>query len=364
VLSKTLFKETIILLFTLVMLMGLWTVANAAGPIKIRYDDGSMEKSWCSNPRYNEKYAVCFDACVPCEEFKLLAVRVYIDPKTFDPAVPIRIYVWNQRSEKDPPGQLLIKPFDVGLYQPGWNEIDLSKFDLQFPSCSHFAIGVSHPQDQTINCLGEDQDRPAAMRSWWYSDMVGGWKLWNENDDYYADWMIRAVVQVKNCPTICIRTDQRCYNFNDDMQVYLDINPVNSAGVPLNAIIKTYAIISPNLYLVDNVSHTITTAITDYLLHNYPPGTLAAFPPGVHAWLALLFSQNNELLDYCLYTWCLEIGPDSTSDKIAELEKIAEEFVESANLEELDDVKAAPPFRSQSNPKINLSTTWGSLKSN
>jgi opacity protein-like surface antigen len=223
-------KKLGVLLVTLTMLMGLCIAVSAdetkldssgkpgppsvaspapAGTTEIQYDDGTAENGWAGNHSdFGIIFAVCFTN--PCRSaVKLLKARVYV----FDvePSEPFLLWVFSQASKTDPPGNVLVGPIEWQPTVDGWNEVDLSGYNLQFGAGEHFAIGVIQKFFNPYNWLGEDQNDPD-MRSWWYNNQ-DGWQLWFEVNGYYADWMIRAVVEYEgSCCAEVVTADEGVLN--------------------------------------------------------------------------------------------------------------------------------------------------------
>jgi hypothetical protein len=137
-----------------------------AAPTELAFDDGTMDTtaSW----ETGKGFAVCFSP--PGGSAKLQAARYYVQ----DP-VAIEVHVW------DVDGHELITAFQTTLAQDGWNDVDLSSYDLTVTG--DFCVGFLHAEDYRPT-LGVDTSGGG------HSFEVDGayWELQS------SDYMIRAVV--------------------------------------------------------------------------------------------------------------------------------------------------------------------------
>lgn len=145
-----------------------------AGPIvetELAYDDGTMDDtdSW----EAGKGYANCFTP--PGGSATIRRVRLYVQL----PSMPVEMHVWDAATHAD----LLPVPYQGNPYQDGWNDIDLSSFDLTVTD--DFCVGFLYLTDYQPT-LGVDTTAPLDNRS--YEIDGAYWELQG------YDAMIRVVV--------------------------------------------------------------------------------------------------------------------------------------------------------------------------
>ncbi len=138
---------------------------------ELAYDDGSMDSaaSW----EVGKGYATCFTP--PGGAARILRARYYVQL----PSMPVEVHVWDAASHAD----LLPAPFQGNPWQDGWNDIDLSQFNLTVTS--DFCVGFLHLTDYQPT-LGVDTTAPVDNHS--YEVDGAYWELQG------YDAMIRVVV--------------------------------------------------------------------------------------------------------------------------------------------------------------------------
>ncbi|MBN1485916.1 MAG: hypothetical protein JXA37_14480 [Chloroflexia bacterium] len=158
-------------IFTLYYENYLPLVFKGAGEVsetEYSYDDGTMEStvSW----ETGRGYAVCFS--VPAANPQLLRLRYYLqDPQ------PIEVHVWSSDTHTD-----LITPFQAEPTAEGWNDVDLSAYNLMPGPV--FCAGFLHLEDYRPT-LGVDTTSPV------YKSYEVDGAYWEEQGGYNA--MIRVV---------------------------------------------------------------------------------------------------------------------------------------------------------------------------
>jgi hypothetical protein len=141
-------------------------VRNYAPGQEIAYDDGTMETtaSW----EMGKGFAVRF---TPTGQVQVIRARYYLqDPR------PIEVHVWDADHND------LITPFTATVTQDGWNDVDLSAYNITVSG--DFYVGFTHLEDYRPT-LGVDTTSSDG-RSF---EVDGGY--WEAQT---SDYMIRAVV--------------------------------------------------------------------------------------------------------------------------------------------------------------------------
>jgi len=140
----------------------------AAAETELAYDDGQGEAdaSW----EVGKGFAVCFTP--PEGGHKLVRARYYL----YDPR-PIEVHVWDADHND------LITPFTANTTQEGWNDVDLSAYNIAVSD--DFCLGFLHLEAYRPT-LGSDFDAPDGR-----SYEVDG-HYWQVQTG--KDYMIRAVV--------------------------------------------------------------------------------------------------------------------------------------------------------------------------
>ncbi len=139
---------------------------NCSASSELAYDDGTMDAtaSWDTG----KGFAVCFSP--PGGSARVLTARYYLqDPR------PIEVHVWDAITHTD-----LLTPFQATPAQDGWNDVDLSGYDLTVTA--DFCVGFLHVEDYRPT-LGVDASSSG------HSYEVDG-AYWEPQG---SDYMIRAV---------------------------------------------------------------------------------------------------------------------------------------------------------------------------
>jgi len=136
---------------------------------ELAHDDGTMDST--TSYEIGKGYAVCFSP--PGGSATLVRARYYLqDPR------PIEVHVWSADAHAD-----LITPFQADLTLDGWNDVDLSAYNLTVNG--DFCVGFLHLEDYRPT-LGVDTTAPVDDQS--YEIDGAYWELQG------YDAMIRAVV--------------------------------------------------------------------------------------------------------------------------------------------------------------------------
>jgi hypothetical protein len=146
-----------------------------AGPVtetELAHDDGTMDStvSW----EAGKGYAACFSP--PGGSARILRARYYVQL----PSMPVEVHVWDATTHAD----LLPAPFQGNPWQDGWNDIDLSSFNLTVTG--DFCVGFLYLTDYQPT-LGVDTSAPVDNQSY---EVDGAY--WELQEGY--DAMIRVVV--------------------------------------------------------------------------------------------------------------------------------------------------------------------------
>ncbi len=142
-------------------------VRDYLGEQELAYDDGTMETtdSW----ETGKGFAVRFTP--PVDQVQVMRARYYLqDPR------PVEVHVWDANHTD------LITPFTVAASQDGWNNVDLSAYNITVSG--DFYVGFTHLEDYRPT-LGVDT-AASDGRSF---EVDGGY--WEQQ---FSDYMIRAVV--------------------------------------------------------------------------------------------------------------------------------------------------------------------------
>ena len=142
----------------------------AAVETELAYDDGtgSEDASW----EAGKGFAVCFSP--PAGQVKVVRARYYL----YDPR-PIEVHVWDYAAHNN-----LITPFTANTTAEGWNDVDLSAYNIVVSG--DFCLGFLHLEAYRPT-LGSDFDPPIYGRSY---EVDGAY--WQQQVG--KDYMIRAVV--------------------------------------------------------------------------------------------------------------------------------------------------------------------------
>jgi hypothetical protein len=138
---------------------------------ELAYDDGAMDStaSW----EVGKGYAACFTP--PGGAALILRARYYVQL----PSSPIEVHIWDAATHAD----LLPAPFQGNPWQDGWNDIELSQFNLTVTS--DFCVGFLYLADYQPT-LGVDTTAPVDNQSYEIDEAY--WELQG------YDAMIRVVV--------------------------------------------------------------------------------------------------------------------------------------------------------------------------
>lgn len=140
----------------------------AAAETELAYDDGTLDTT--ASYEIGKGFATRFTP--PSGSFRVVRARLFLqDPR------PVQVHVWDATHND------LITPFTANTTQEGWNDVDLSSYNIIVSGDFH--LGFLHLEDWRPT-LGVDTNSPADGRSY---EVDGAY--WEQRP---SDYMIRAVV--------------------------------------------------------------------------------------------------------------------------------------------------------------------------